>query len=46
MAARRPNTDLHEIRGAHVVHMDNPQGFTGVVRAVLEPFVERPTATP
>ncbi len=36
MAARRPNTRLQVLKGGHVVHVDNPEGFTGAVRAFLQ----------
>lgn len=36
MAARRPNTYLKTLEGGHVVHFDNPIGFTGAVRAFLQ----------
>ena len=35
MAKRRPNTRLVSIEGGHVVHIDNPVGFTEAVRAFL-----------
>ncbi len=36
MAARRPNTRLMTLDGGHVVHVDNPAGFTGAVQAFLQ----------
>jgi esterase len=36
MAARRPNTCLKILEGGHVVHFDNPIGFTGAVLAFLQ----------
>jgi len=35
MAARRPNTRLVTLEGGHVVHRDNPTGFTSAVQAFL-----------
>lgn len=35
MAARRPNTRLVTLDGSHVVHVDNPAGFTAAVQAFL-----------
>lgn len=35
MAARRPNTHLITLDGGHVVHVDNPSGFTDTVRKFL-----------
>jgi esterase len=35
MAARRPNTQLEILEGGHVVHADNPAGFTEAVLAFL-----------
>ena len=36
MAARRPNTRLRSLDGGHVVHVDNPAGFTEEVKAFLQ----------
>jgi pimeloyl-ACP methyl ester carboxylesterase len=36
MASRRPNTSLVMLDGGHVVHVDNPVGFTSVVKAFLQ----------
>jgi pimeloyl-ACP methyl ester carboxylesterase len=36
MALRRPNTVLRVLEGGHVVHADNPIGFTAAVRAFLQ----------
>lgn len=35
MAARRPNTQLRVLKGGHVVHMDDPEGFVEVVKDFL-----------
>jgi len=35
MAERRPNTGLRTLPGGHVVHFDNPSGFTEAVREFL-----------
>lgn len=35
MAARRPNTKFVTLEGGHVVHMDNPDGFTAAVTTFL-----------
>ena len=35
MAARRPNTSLRTLGGGHVVHVDNPVGFTEAVKTFL-----------
>jgi pimeloyl-ACP methyl ester carboxylesterase len=35
MAARRPNTRLQVLDGGHVVHLDNPAGFTKAVKGFL-----------
>lgn len=35
MAARRPNTHLVTLAGGHVVHLDNPSGFTDTVQEFL-----------
>ncbi|MHB8254265.1 MAG: alpha/beta fold hydrolase [Acidiferrobacter sp.] len=35
MARRRPHTDLVTLTGGHVVHFDNPEGFTACVRTFL-----------
>jgi pimeloyl-ACP methyl ester carboxylesterase len=35
MADRRPNTRLVTIAGGHVVHQDDPEGFTAAVRGFL-----------
>jgi len=36
MAARRPNTRLRSMDGGHVVHFDNPVGFTEEVKTFLQ----------
>ena len=36
MALRRPNTRLKELDGGHVVHFDNPTGFTNAVKEFLQ----------
>lgn len=36
MAMRRPNTRLVTLDGGHVVHLDNPTGFTAAVQAFLQ----------
>jgi pimeloyl-ACP methyl ester carboxylesterase len=36
MAARRPSTRLRSLDGGHVVHVDNPAGFTEEVKAFLQ----------
>jgi esterase len=36
MAARRPSTRLQSLEGGHVVHLDNPAGFTEAVQAFLQ----------
>lgn len=36
MAARRPHTRLITLNGGHVVHCDDPMGFTDAVRAFLQ----------
>jgi esterase len=36
MAIRRPNTSLQTLKGGHVLHIDNPIGFTEAVRGFLE----------
>jgi pimeloyl-ACP methyl ester carboxylesterase len=36
MAARRPNRRLRFPDGGHVVHVDNPAGFTEEVKAFLQ----------
>ncbi len=35
MTARRPHTRLVTLDGGHVVHVDNPTGFTSAVQAFL-----------
>lgn len=35
MAARRPNTILKTLDGEHVIHFENPDGFTNAVREFL-----------
>lgn len=35
MASRRPNTQLRSIAGGHVIHFDNPPGFTETLRLFL-----------
>jgi len=35
MATRRPNTQLVVLKGGHVVHFDNPDGFTSAVKPFL-----------
>jgi len=35
MAARRPNTRLVTLRGSHVLHVDDPGGFTKAVKEFL-----------
>lgn len=36
MAARRPNTSVVTLDGGHVLHVDNPIGFTDAVRTFLQ----------
>jgi len=36
MTARRPNTQLVTLKGGHVLHFDNPEGFAEAVRAFLQ----------
>jgi esterase len=36
MTARRPNTRLITLDGGHVVHVDNPAGFSDVVQTFLQ----------
>ncbi len=35
MATRRPNTRLQTLQGGHIIHVDNPAGFTEAVQAFL-----------
>ncbi len=44
MAARRPNTRLQSIEGGHVVHFDNPAGFTEAVQAFLQELARAPVS--
>lgn len=36
MASRRPNTHLKILDGGHVLHLDNPAGFTNAVKEFLQ----------
>lgn len=45
MAARRPNTRLVTLDGSHVVHVDNPVGFTAAVRVFLREIGHTPAGT-
>lgn len=42
MALRRPHTTLHLMEGGHVLHLDNPSGFTDIVRPFLRTLSQLP----
>ena len=41
MAMRRPNTRLETLDGGHILHVDNPTGFTNAVREFLHQFANQ-----